>query len=128
MYQISPGQVSVTCIRVHAHENSFEWQHKRGRGREMLTRWRAYLFRLWQDVAQSAQLLGAQRLAVAACQVRHHLRRRDAKLTQEDVHLEALLVLKQRNLSTSKQKPPVTSRRQLHTTEPTTAHDILSVT
>ena len=78
-----------------------------GAGRkETLTRWRAptYLFGLWQDVAQSTQLLGAERLAVATRQVRHHLRRRDAKLTQEDVHLETLLVLKQRNLSTQTSK------------------------
>ena len=70
----------------------------------------AYLFIVWKHVSETSELLGAERFAVAARQVRHHLRRRDAKLTQEDVHLEALLVLKQRDLSKNKQKLPVTSR------------------
>lgn len=52
-----------------------------------------HLFRLWQDVTQSSQFLGSQRLAVTTAQVLNDSGGGNPELTQEDVDLKTLLIV-----------------------------------
>ena len=58
----------------------------------------AYLFIVWKHVSETSELLGAQRFAVSAGKVLDDVRGGNSKLSQENVDLKSLLVVKKTDL------------------------------